>query len=345
MLRLIGELGNQASSPLGVPFQAVADTPLQFVAAPDAFYVWKPEAFQLHGVATSSAPNDFSGTYTALPERQSNLHSPRPPSPVKSQSTPVRSPEPGSGTLFGWNRVAAASQSGRLTAPPGESGNLVRSGTIASYFRTAVSSAAKGINDLGTTVATAAADRAAAAAEPRHERLRREALEAEKTYATFVRNLDRSRLFLEETIAEHLAFLQRCELDRLRAAKSVILGFNAAIASLSPVLKQNDDRNAVVHESFSPEADIVALVERYQTGSFRPQPSIFHCHWGERVDVNFGINLMKWYEGQEVAAIQGKEIFAIPPILSALLNHLNTRYGEEDSHAGRLTPSSIMIST
>ena len=56
--------------------------------------------------------------------------------------------------------------------------------------------------------------------EPPYIRARREAEEADKTYRTAIRQLDRQRLGLEERIEDTLKLLQKFELERLRAVKS-----------------------------------------------------------------------------------------------------------------------------
>ena len=49
--------------------------------------------------------------------------------------------------------------------------------------------------------------------EPKHEKLAREAEAAEKQYKEAVEQLDRTRLFLEEKISDHLLYMQRLEVS------------------------------------------------------------------------------------------------------------------------------------
>jgi hypothetical protein len=56
--------------------------------------------------------------------------------------------------------------------------------------------------------------------EPAYVRARHEADEADHVYRTAVRNLDRQRLKLEETLEETLKVLQKWETERLRAVKT-----------------------------------------------------------------------------------------------------------------------------
>jgi hypothetical protein len=54
------------------------------------------------------------------------------------------------------------------------------------------------------------------------DRLKREANQSENTYKTGVFKADRLRCRLEEMMVEHLTYMEKCELDRLKAVKSGI---------------------------------------------------------------------------------------------------------------------------
>lgn len=56
--------------------------------------------------------------------------------------------------------------------------------------------------------------------ETSSEKLRREANEADERYKAGVKKLDLMRCTLEESMMEHLKFMERCELDRLKAIKA-----------------------------------------------------------------------------------------------------------------------------
>lgn len=305
VLRLIGEIGNK------------------FIATHDAYYVWKPEAFSLHTIKPDPSIEDI---ITPLPERRH----PRAVSPTSISSSHHK-------------RASLTSNSPRASiitpslANPHNgdtAGQRASGGGFAKYLQTAVSQAAKGINDLSVTVGvTNPPIFIDPSGETREERLRREAESAAKTYATFVGRLDHTRLMLEQTISEHATFLQRCELDRLRAAKAVIMGFNAALASLIPKLTRTADESGVLHESFSPDSDVAALVERYRTGPFRPSPIVFHSCKGYMPQVNFGIDLSKWHNSQN--ATDTDVLYDVPPILTHLLTILEKKYPTIESHSGK----------
>jgi hypothetical protein len=54
------------------------------------------------------------------------------------------------------------------------------------------------------------------------DRLKREANQSENTYKTGVFKADHLRCRLEEMMVEHLTYMEKCELDRLKAVKSGI---------------------------------------------------------------------------------------------------------------------------
>ncbi|MBW0504856.1 hypothetical protein O181_044571 [Austropuccinia psidii MF-1] len=311
ILRLIGEIGNK------------------FMATDDAFYIWKPDAFTLH----ESYSDQGEETLTTLPERRSlklmsqlesvpSTHSPRGSLSSFNSSTPRNSV----------NSSVNAIHSVNVTDPSNK--RLSGTGTILSkYFQTAVNQATKGINDLGVSVGVANTPTSAElTVENRAERLRREARSAEKAYSTCVKRSEHSRLMLEQTIFEHFYFLQRCELDRLRAAKAVIIGFNAALSTLNLKMNKLAEEANVLNESFSPEADISALIERYRTGPYRPSPTLFRSYRHQEVKVNFGIDLSKWHNSQPAG---DSEFCDIPPVLIRLLTDLENKYPKISSHEER----------
>ncbi|KAG4218848.1 hypothetical protein PC116_g32672, partial [Phytophthora cactorum] len=81
------------------------------------------------------------------------------------------------------------------------------------------------------------------------ERMRREAREADEKYKAGVRKLDEMRCELEEAIFGHLRFLERCELDRLKAIKTVILDFSGAIGNVIPSLQSTVDHMILYQET------------------------------------------------------------------------------------------------
>jgi hypothetical protein len=103
------------------------------------------------------------------------------------------------------------------------------------------------------------------------ERLRREARESDERYKASVRKLDALRCNLEEAMVDHLKFMERCELDRLKAIKSVILDFSGALSNVLPSLQSTVDKMMLFQETVQPLGDLRYLLENYQTGPFIPR--------------------------------------------------------------------------
>jgi hypothetical protein len=103
------------------------------------------------------------------------------------------------------------------------------------------------------------------------ERLRREARDSDERYKGAVRKLDALRCNLEEVMVDHLKFMERCELDRLKAIKAVILDFSGAISNVIPSLQSTVDNMMLFQETVQPLGDLRYLLENYRTGPFAPK--------------------------------------------------------------------------
>lgn len=175
-----------------------------------------------------------------------------------------------------------------------------------------------------------------ASGEPAHVRARREADSADKEYRTAVRKLDRQRLGLEERIEETLKTLQKWELDRLRAVKTVLTQYHAALAKLSGSYKASGETVETLVAAYQPEQDIKVLIERYRTGPFRPQAQVYESISHDENDVVFGIDLRRWADGAYWnAASPGERKEELPPVLLALLAGLEEAYRRLPNDMGK----------
>ena len=103
------------------------------------------------------------------------------------------------------------------------------------------------------------------------DKLRRESAESDEKYKLGVRRLDTLRCNLEEAMIDHLKFMERCELDRLKAVKAVILDFSGAISNVIPSLRSTVDNMMLYQETVQPLGDLRYLLENYRTGAFIPR--------------------------------------------------------------------------
>ena len=163
--------------------------------------------------------------------------------------------------------------------------------------------------------------------EPLHVRTRLDADAADREYRIAVRKLDRQRLGLEERIEDTLKFLQGWEIERLHAVKSVLLQFHGTLANLPRALEAPLERSASHIAAYLPDSDLSALIERYRTGPFRPQPQVYESVAHDESDVLFGIDLRKWSEGGwDTLHGEAQNKPLIPPVLTALLTGLQEAY-------------------
>ncbi|ODQ68113.1 hypothetical protein NADFUDRAFT_48768 [Nadsonia fulvescens var. elongata DSM 6958] len=151
------------------------------------------------------------------------------------------------------------------------------------------------------------------------QRLKREIQELDEKYKEQVLILDDARCTLEETIVDHLKFMERCESDRLKAIKSVFLDFSAALANSIPHLQVLVDNLLLYQETIHPANDLRYMLESYRTGSYIPKVTVYdnYYHSCEDQTQTFGIDLELRCKGDHKK---------VPLIISTILSHLDDTY-------------------
>lgn len=158
------------------------------------------------------------------------------------------------------------------------------------------------------------------------ERLRRESKEADEKYKAAVRKLDLLRCNLEESMMDHLKFLERCELDRLKAIRSVILDFSGAISNSIPSFQSQVDNMMLYQETIQPQGDLRYMLENYRTGGFIPKVTPYENYYGSVDDQTFGVDL-------EARARADKK--RVPLIVTAILTYLDNHYPDLEGDEAR----------
>ena len=113
------------------------------------------------------------------------------------------------------------------------------------------------------------------------EKLQREARDADEKYKAGVKRLDLLRCNLEEAIVDHLKFMERCELDRLKAIKAVMLDFSGALSNVIPSLQSTVDNMMLYQETVQPAGDLRYLLENYRTGAFVPKVTVYDNYYNK----------------------------------------------------------------
>ncbi|KAL5615496.1 hypothetical protein BROUX41_005541 [Berkeleyomyces rouxiae] len=158
------------------------------------------------------------------------------------------------------------------------------------------------------------------------DKMRREARESDDKYRAGVRRLDDLRCDLEEAIMVYLKFLERCELDRLKALKTVLLDFSGAIGNVIPALQSTIDNMMLFQETIQPNNDLRYLLENYRTGSFIPRVVVYENYYNKIGDQIFGIDL-------EARARADKK--RVPLIITTILTYLDLHYPDLEGDEAR----------
>ncbi|KAJ7623327.1 hypothetical protein FB45DRAFT_980263 [Roridomyces roridus] len=163
-------------------------------------------------------------------------------------------------------------------------------------------------------------------AEPAYVKARQEADQADNVYRVATRKLDRQRLALEDHVEDTLKLLQRWEMERLRAVKTVLLQYHGTLLNLPKALEPSNERSATLISAFLPESDLSALIERYRTGPYRPVAQIYESVSHVEADVVFGIDLRWADRGWDLVGNGEARKHDIPPVITGLLAGLTTAY-------------------
>ncbi|EEH44895.1 GTPase-activating protein RGD2 [Paracoccidioides brasiliensis Pb18] len=158
------------------------------------------------------------------------------------------------------------------------------------------------------------------------EKLRREAREADERYKAAVKKLDRLRCQLEEEMVDYLRFMERCELDRLKAIKAVVLDFSGAISNVIPSLRNTVDKMMLFQETIQPHGDLRYLLENYRTGAFVPRVQPYENYYGTVDEQTFGVDL-------EARARADRK--RVPIIVTSILTYLDDHYPDLEGDEAR----------
>lgn len=149
------------------------------------------------------------------------------------------------------------------------------------------------------------------------EKLSREVNELDQKTREAINKYDTSRTTLEEAIVRHLSYMERCETDRLKAIKVVLLDFTASISNKVAGLKATLEKCLLYQESIVPERDMRYLIEEYKTGFFAPKAPLYDNYYNPAEGWTYGGDL-------EVRARGDNK--RMPLIVSTILRYLDSQY-------------------
>ncbi|KAK6334073.1 hypothetical protein TWF696_002575 [Orbilia brochopaga] len=162
--------------------------------------------------------------------------------------------------------------------------------------------------------------------ESQYDKLKREAMEADEKYKAGVQKLDLIRCNLEESMMDHLKFMERCELDRLKAIKAVILDFSGAISNVIPTLQSTVDTMMLFQETVQPQGDLRFMIDTYRSGSFLPKVTTYESYYNSAGDQTFGVDLELRARGDRKR---------VPLIVTSILQYLDNHYPDLETDEAR----------
>lgn len=130
-------------------------------------------------------------------------------------------------------------------------------------------------------------------------------------------DLDRLRCDFEELAMDHLTFMHKCELDRLKAVKKVTFDFLASFANKVSTMKNMCDELIVLEETINPVNDLKFLIENYSTGKFKPHVILYDNYYNSNIKQTFGVSL-------NVKSRLDRKV--VPIIVQCILSHLDGVY-------------------
>lgn len=129
--------------------------------------------------------------------------------------------------------------------------------------------------------------------------------------------MDALRCSIEELTVDHFSFLEKCEIDRLKAIKKATLDFCSTLGNKISSLKICVEKMVSQENSMDTAADLLNLVSLYGTGVFQPKPIIYNNYYNPGAYQNFGIAL-------ETRCKLDKKV--VPLIISSILSYMDQLY-------------------
>ncbi|QLG72904.1 hypothetical protein HG535_0D06130 [Zygotorulaspora mrakii] len=131
--------------------------------------------------------------------------------------------------------------------------------------------------------------------------------------------MDLLRCSIEELIVDHLSFMEKCEMDRLKAIKKVTFDFLGAVGNKISALKICIDAMLERESKMDPAADLLHLLSKYRTGVFKPRVLNYNNYYNPGAFQNFGIDL-------ETRCRLDKRM--VPSIVTLILSYMDGIYPE-----------------
>lgn len=129
-----------------------------------------------------------------------------------------------------------------------------------------------------------------------------------------------------------------------------LLQYQGILANLPGALSVSLERSSVAISSYQPDNDLIAFIERYRSGPFRPNPHVYESITHDQPDIVFGIDLRTWAgEGgwnavranEEQKEYEKQDI--VPNVVTDLLAGLTEAYKKLANDAGELAIFVVIV--
>ncbi|AJU35989.1 AMM_1a_G0016400.mRNA.1.CDS.1 [Saccharomyces cerevisiae] len=140
---------------------------------------------------------------------------------------------------------------------------------------------------------------------------------SDKKYYQECFKMDALRCSVEELLIDHLSFMEKCESDRLNAIKKATLDFCSTLGNKISSLKLCIDKMLTLENDIDPTADLLQLLVKYKTGSFKPQAIVYNNYYNPGSFQNFGVDL-------ETRCRLDKKV--VPLIISSIFSYMDKIY-------------------
>lgn len=139
----------------------------------------------------------------------------------------------------------------------------------------------------------------------------------DQKYYQMVNDLDKLRCEFEELIMDHLSFMEKCELDRLKAIRKVLYDFLKIFQTLHKDNKTFLDELMILEETINPVNDLKFFIENFKVGKFKPTVILYDNYYNSNVNQTFGVDLT-------IKSRLDKKV--VPLLVQCILSHLDGVY-------------------
>lgn len=152
--------------------------------------------------------------------------------------------------------------------------------------------------------------------------------QSDSKYFKECHKMDSLRCSIEELMIDHLSFMEKCEIDRLKAIKKATMDFCSTMGNKISILKLQIDKMIEYEDSIDPMNDLMQLITTYNTGLFQPKVITYNNYYNPGIYQNFGIDL------ETRCRLDQK---SVPMIIIVLLSCMDQIYPELENDKVRVS--------